>query len=60
MNKKVISGLLGTVVGAAWLANNFKYFEEQGFVAIGMPSIILVAGLIYLISGLINKGKRSE
>ncbi|MCP4153713.1 MAG: hypothetical protein GY757_38665 [bacterium] len=52
MNKRVISGLVGVVVGGAWLANNYKYFEEQGFGAIGMPVLITVVGLIYLIGGL--------
>ncbi len=52
MNIKVISGLVGIVVGGAWLANNYKYYNEQGFVAIGMPLVILVVGLIYFIGGL--------
>ena len=59
MNKRVISGLVGVVVVGAWLANNFKYFEEQGFVAIGMPGIITVVGLIYLIGGLTGKGQKA-
>ena len=51
MNRKKISGLVGIVVGGVWLASNFKHFDEQGFVAIGMPLVILVAGIAYFISG---------
>jgi len=51
MSGKRWSGLLGIVVGGGWLLNNLKYYEQQGFVAIGMPTIILVLGLIYFIRG---------
>jgi len=54
MNKKMISGLIGIAVGGVWLVNNFKHFEAQGFVAIGMPSIITVIGIIYFIRGMKN------
>ncbi len=59
MNKRVISGLVGVVVGGAWLANNYKYFEEQGVIAIGMPGVITVVGLIYLVGGLSSKSQKS-
>jgi hypothetical protein len=52
MNKNTISGLVGLVVGSGWLANNFKYFDEQGYIAIVMPAVIAVLGLIFLVSGL--------
>ncbi|MEL7187599.1 MAG: hypothetical protein AAFN50_14385, partial [Pseudomonadota bacterium] len=52
MNRKKTSGLVGIVVGGIWLANNFQHFDEQGFVAIGMPILILVAGVAYFISGM--------
>ena len=52
MSKKGWSGLLGIIFGSGWLLNNFKYFDEQGFVAIGMPLIIIVVGAIYLVQGL--------
>ena len=55
MKKRIISGLVGIVVGGAWFLNNYKYFEEQGFVAIGMPLLILTVGLIYFIGGLSMK-----
>jgi len=55
MKKRVISGLVGIVVGGAWLLNNYKYFETQGFVAIGMPLLILTVGLIYFVGGLSMK-----
>ena len=51
ISKKKISGLLGIIVGGAWLASNFQHFDEQGFVAIGMPAIILVLGIVYFIKG---------
>ena len=51
MSRKTISGLVGIVVGGAWLANNYKYFDEQGFVAIGMPALILVIGVVFFIQG---------
>ena len=52
MNRKKSSGLLGIVVGGIWLAANFKHFDEQGFVAIGMPLLILAAGIIYFMLGM--------
>ena len=52
MNRKKVSGLVGIVIGGVWLANNFQYFDEQGFVAIGMPLLILAAGVAYFISGM--------
>lgn len=51
MNGRTASGLLGVVIGGAWLAKNYQYVDEQGFVAIGMPLILIVAGVIYLFSG---------
>lgn len=51
MNRKKVSGLLGIIVGGIWLANNIKYFDEQGFVAIGMPVLILAVGVVYFIAG---------
>jgi len=47
MNRKRVSGLIGIVVGGLWLANNSRYFHDQGFVAIGLPLIIFVLGLVY-------------
>lgn len=55
MNKKVVSGLIGVAVGGAWLANNFQYFDQQGFTAIGMPLIIFCLGGFYLVKGLTGK-----
>ncbi|MFC5491404.1 hypothetical protein [Dokdonella soli] len=51
MSKKSMSGLLGIIVGGGWLAMNFKHFGEQGFVAIGMPLIILALGVVYFVRG---------
>ena len=51
MSRKSISGLIGIVGGGAWLANNFRYFDEQGFVAIGMPLLILVVGIVFFVQG---------
>ena len=47
MYGKRVSGLIGIVVGGAWLAWNMQYFKTQGFGAIGMPLLILVLGLFY-------------
>ena len=52
MNRKSISGLIGIAVGGFLLFKNYQYFDEQGFVAIGMPLIILICGVIYLYKGL--------
>lgn len=43
-NKKT-SGLIGMVVGGIWFIANLRHFDEQGFVAIGMPLIIFTLGL---------------
>ncbi len=48
---KRLSGLIGMIVGGAWLAVNFKHFETQGFVAIGMPLVILVVGAVFFFKG---------
>ena len=58
MNKNLVLGLLGIVIGSAWLLNNFQYFDEQGVTAIGMPALILIAGATYLVTGL--KPKEEE
>lgn len=52
MSRKSISGLIGIIVGGAWLVNNWKHFDEQGFVAIGMPLIILALGVVYFVIGM--------
>ena len=51
MSGKRISGLVGMVVGCIWFVHNLPFFKEQGFVAIGMPLVIFVAGLIYFFRG---------
>lgn len=52
MSKKSMSGLLGIVVGGAWLFSNMRYFDEQGMMAIGMPLLILIAGIVYFVLGM--------
>ena len=47
MYGKRVSGLIGIVVGGAWLAWNMQYFKTQGFVAIGLPLLIFGLGLFY-------------
>ena len=59
MNRNTIGGLLGLIVGGVWLANNYRYFDEQGFVAIGMPLILMVAGVVYLVLGINKRGNSS-
>jgi len=51
MSKAKISGLIGIVVGGAWCANNYQYVDEQGIMAIGMPAILLILGIVYFIKG---------
>ena len=51
MWSKKTSGLIGMVVGGIWLLANVRHFSEQGFVAVGMPVIIFVLGLIYFRKG---------
>ena len=51
MSGKRVSGLLGMVVGGIWFVHNLQFFKEQGFVAIGMPLVIFVAGVVYFSRG---------
>lgn len=51
MSKRSTSGLLGMILGGLWLLNNLRYFQEQGFVAIGMPLVVTVLGVIYFVRG---------
>lgn len=51
MSGKQISGLLGIVVGGIWLLVNLRHVAAQGFVAIGMPLLITVLGIVYFIKG---------
>jgi len=51
MSRKRISGLIGMVVGGVWFAHNLQYFNQQGFVAISMPAIIFVLGVVYFFKG---------
>ncbi|HKE48641.1 MAG TPA: hypothetical protein VKB52_11300 [Rhodanobacteraceae bacterium] len=51
MNRKRISGIIGIVVGGAWLVHGLQYYSQQGFVAIGLPLLIFVLGLVYFFTG---------
>lgn len=51
MWSKKTSGLIGMVVGGIWFAANLRHFSEQGFVAIALPLIIFVLGVIYFRGG---------
>jgi hypothetical protein len=51
MNRKRVSGLIGIIVGGAWLAYSAQYYGQQGFVAIGLPLLIFVLGLVYFFTG---------
>ncbi len=48
---KKTSGLIGIVVGSAWFLAGLRHFSEQGFVAIGMPLLILGLGIVYFRKG---------
>jgi len=45
------SGLIGIIIGSIWLLINFRHVTEQGFVAIGMPLVIIVLGVVYFLKG---------
>lgn len=45
------SGLIGMIVGSIWFVANVRHFNEQGLVAIGMPVLIFILGLIYFRKG---------
>ena len=51
MWSKKTSGLIGMTVGSIWFLMNVRHFSEQGFVAVGMPIIIIVLGFIYFRKG---------
>lgn len=51
MWSKKTSGIIGMVVGAIWFFANIRHFDEQGFVAIGMPLIIFTLGVIFYRKG---------
>lgn len=47
MWSKKTSGLIGIIVGGIWFMANLRHFDKQGFIAIGMPLVILTLGLYY-------------
>ena len=51
MWSKKTSGVIGMAIGSIWFLANVRHFSDQGFVAIGMPIIIFVLGLIYFRKG---------
>ncbi|MDQ9171414.1 hypothetical protein Q8A64_13450 [Oxalobacteraceae bacterium R-40] len=51
MWSKKTFGLIGMALGAAWFVANVRHFAEQGFVAIGMPIILFILGVIYFRKG---------
>ena len=51
MWSKKTSGLIGIIIGSIWLLMNFRHVAEQGFVAIGMPLVITVLGIVYFFKG---------
>ena len=52
MNRKAIGGMVGVIVGGAWLFASLPHFQEQGIVAIGMPLLIVGVGASQLVRGL--------
>ncbi len=52
INRKTVQGVMGVAFGGFWLIKNFQHFDQQGFVAIGMPLILLGLGAFYLVKGL--------
>ncbi|MFZ6759182.1 hypothetical protein ACO0K9_18405 [Undibacterium sp. Ji50W] len=51
MWSKKTSGLIGMIVGAILFLLNVQHFSKEGFVAIGMPIILFVLGVIYYRKG---------
>jgi hypothetical protein len=51
MWSKKTSGIIGMAVGALWFLVNVQHFKEQGFVAIGLPIVIFVLGVVYYRKG---------
>ncbi len=51
MNSKQRSGVLGMTIGGIWLLINLRHVGTQGLVALGMPIVLLVLGVIYFRSG---------
>ena len=49
MSGRKLFGIIGMVVGAAWFSVNVRHFNEDGFVAIAMPLIIFILGLVYFL-----------
>jgi hypothetical protein len=47
MWSKKTSGLIGIVLGSILFLANVRHFDEQGFVAIGMPILLIVFGIYY-------------
>lgn len=52
MWSKKTSGMIGMIVGGVWFLVNVRHVSDQGFVAIGLPVIIFVLGLVYFRRGL--------
>lgn len=56
MWSKRTAGLIGMIMGGIWFVANVRHVGEQGFVAIGMPSILFILGLIYFRKGSADAG----
>ncbi|MES2612126.1 MAG: hypothetical protein V4679_17880 [Pseudomonadota bacterium] len=51
VSRKAQAGLLGMAVGGHWMPAKLRDVKAQGFVAIGIPLVILVLGGIYFALG---------
>lgn len=51
MWSKKTSGIIGMIVGGVWFLVNVRHVSDQGFVAVGLPIIIFIFGLIYFRKG---------
>jgi uncharacterized membrane protein YccC len=47
MRSKKISGVIGMVLGAVWFAMNMQHFDQQGYVAVGMPVFLFALGVYF-------------
>jgi hypothetical protein len=47
MSSKKIIGVIVMLVGALWFANTMQNFDQQGYIAVGMPMFLFALGVYY-------------
>lgn len=56
MHKKILLGLIATVVGGFWLIDAYQGLDLAGIRAIAIPLVVFLVGLNYFVKGL--RGER--